>query len=135
MQLTEENAKIRQDLIGAIDMLKFQKEQLAGYDFLLARALSQTMHSAPPAFQIDELLPAFPVSPTAPSTRTRIEDLWLCSDIDVQHIRHAQRKWQMGHPDIALTIVSHAVSSNPFLTPAEEVRCRLFAAAAMHSLG
>lgn len=75
------------------------------------------------------------MSPKFPSTQTWIEDLWLCSDSDVQPIRHAQRKWQNGRPDIALAIVSNALSSNPFLSPAEEIRCGLFAAAAMHSLG
>lgn len=134
-QLTGENHKLRQDLLEAIDMINFQKAQLSEYDFLLARALSQTMPSAPTAFQIDEPLSMSPVSPTSLPTQTWIENLWLCSDSDVRPIRHAQRKWQNGRPDIALAIVLNAISSNPFLTPSEEARCGLFAAAAMHSLG
>lgn len=134
-QLTEENDKLRQNLGEAIDMINYQKAQLAEYDFLLAHALSETMSSTPPAFQIDEPLSTCPVSPKSPSTDTWIEDLWLCSDSDLQSIRHAQRKWANGRPDIALAIVSNAISTNPFLSPSEEIRCRLFAAAALHSLG
>lgn len=121
--------------MGAIDLINFQKAQLAEYDLLLAHALAQTMPSAPTAFQIDEPLPPSPVSPKPRSTHPWIEDVWLCSDFDVQPIRHAQPKWQNGRPDIALAIVSNAISSNPFLSPTEEARCRLFAAAVMHSLG
>lgn len=134
-QLTMENDRLRQDLMEAIDVINFQKAQLAEYDFLLAHALAQTMPSAPTAFQIDEPLPPSPVSPKPPSTHVWIEDLWLCSDFDVQPIRHAQHKWQNGRPDIALAIVSNTISSNPFLSPAEEARCKLFAAAVMHSMG
>lgn len=133
--LTEENAKVRQDLIEATDNINLQKAQLAEYDFLLAHALARTMHSAPTAFQTDEPLPSPPVSPQFLPTPVWIDDIWLCSDSDTNSLRHAQRKWRKGYPDVALEIVCNAISSDPFLSPSEEMRCRLFVAAVMYSLG
>lgn len=135
INLTEHNATLRQDLIEATNMINSQKTQLAEYDFLLAHALSRAMHMAPTAFQAEKPSPTPSVSSKLPPTSVWIEDIWLCSVSDTKPLRHAQRKWQKGHPNAALEIVSNAISSDPFLSPFEELRCRLFVAAAMHSLG
>lgn len=135
INLTEHNATLQQDLIEAINMINSQKTQLAEYDFLLAHVLSRAMHTAPTAFQADKPSPTHSVSPRLRAASLWIEDIWLCSDSDTKALRHAQRKWQKGHPHAALEIVSNAISSDPFLSPSEELRCRLFVAAVMHSLG
>lgn len=138
VKLTDENAKLRLDLHEFTDQITDLRAQLAEYDFLLAHAQARAMHSAPTAFQVDERptpLPTSPLSPTSHPTPAWIEDIWLCSESGIRCLREAERQWQEGRPDLALEIASNAISSDPFLTPCEEMRCRVFVAAALHSLG
>lgn len=134
-ELTEENAKLRQFFVETTHMVNLQKAQLAEYDFLLAHALCHTMHAEPTAFQPHNPLPTTSVSSKSPPAPIWIDDIWLCSDPEIRPIRQAQRQWQKGSPDVALRIATNSISSDPFLTPTEELRCRLFVAAALYSLG
>lgn len=133
-ELTEANAKLRQLFIEATQMANLQKAQLAEYDFLLAHALSHAMPTAPTAFRTHDSLP-LQVSPKPLTNPIWIDNIWLCSDSEPRPIRQAQRQWQKGSPDLALRIAANSVSTDPFLSPEEELRCRLFVTAVLHALG
>lgn len=137
-QLTAQISNLEQNLRQAIDTIDSFKAQLAEYDVLLAHAQCRVAEPTPPAFQAETQLLSQTnsvLSPKMKSTRVWIDDLWLCNSSDNTPLQEAEAYWKNGSPECALKIVSQAIDSNPFLSPSEEIRCRIFAAAVLHSTG
>ncbi|KAJ5106766.1 hypothetical protein N7456_003441 [Penicillium angulare] len=140
-QLTGQIFKLENDLQKSNKKVDLLTAQLAEYDVLLAHSQNRnadTPSSRPPTFQIEERRSeqdSYSVSPKMNSPRVWIDDLWLCNDTENTPIQEAEAYWKNGSPKNALEIVSQAIDSNPFLSPAEEIRCRVFGAAVLHSMG
>ncbi|KAJ5938965.1 hypothetical protein N7466_002099 [Penicillium verhagenii] len=138
IQLTAQVVSLEQNLKQAIDTVHSLKAQLAEYDVLLAHANCRVAESTPPAFHIEAHSSNQTSSiliPKMSPTRVWIDDLWLCNAADNTPLQEAEAYWKNGNSQCALEIVSQAIDSNPFLSPAEEIRCRIFAAAVFHSTG
>lgn len=137
-QLTAEIISLEQKLQQAIDTIDLFKGQLAEYDVLLAHAQCRVAEPTPSAFQVETQTlgqTSFASSPEMKPTRVWIDDLWLCNTSENTPLQEAEAYWKNGSPQCALEIVSQAIDSNPFLSPSEEIRCRIFAAAVFHSTG
>lgn len=144
-QLLAQIFSLEQNLQKSTRTVESLKAQLAEYDVLLAHAQCRidTSHAhAPAAFQLEaeersspQPRPSEPASPLCSTTRVWIDDLWLCNDTENTPIQEAEAYWKNGSPQSALEVVSQAIDSNPFLSPVEELRCRIFAAAVLHSMG
>jgi len=137
-QLAAQISNLEQKLHQAIGTIDSFKGQLAEYDVLLAHAQCRIAEPTPPAFQV-ETQPLSETSsvlnPKMKSTRVWIDDLWLCNSSENTPLQEAEAYWKNGSPQCALGIVSQAIVSNPFLSPAEEIRCQIFAAAVFHATG
>ncbi|KAJ5102024.1 hypothetical protein NUU61_004246 [Penicillium alfredii] len=136
-QLTTEKMKLQQDLYEAVDTITSLRAQLAEYDFLLAHFQSRESEPAFAELQLEETPSSSHSSQISPKTSTIptwIDDIWLCSGND-SPLKDAEDQWEDDCPEFALSIASHAICSDPFLSPAEEMRCRVFVAAVLHSLG
>ena len=133
-QLLMDNITMRQDLSRSIQTIDALKSQLAEYDVLLAHAQCIYMN---PTFT--------PAQFEKPSSQSRsaslgidtdaiwIDDIWLCANSKAQCLRDAERQWQEQRSRLAMEMILQAIHTDPFLSPAEEIRCRLFVAAVMHS--
>ncbi|KAJ6102359.1 hypothetical protein N7486_004786 [Penicillium sp. IBT 16267x] len=140
-QLTAQISNLEQNLHQSIHTVDLLKAQLAEYDVLLAHAQCRVAEPTPPAFQLETQPLGQTRSALSPqmnkmnSTRVWIDDLWLCNASENTPLQEAEAYWKNGSPQCALKIVSQAIDSNPFLSPSEEIRCRIFAAAVFHSTG
>jgi tetratricopeptide (TPR) repeat protein len=137
-QLKTQVSNLEQNLQQSIHTVDSLKAQLAEYDVLLAHAQCRVAEPTPPAFQ-DETQAlsqtSCVMSPKMKSTRVWIDDLWLCNASENTPLQEAEAYWKNGSPQCALEIVTQAIDSNPFLSPSEEFRCRIFVAAVYHSTG
>ncbi|KAJ5746286.1 hypothetical protein N7520_011468 [Penicillium odoratum] len=129
--------KTLQQAIQTVDSLR---DQLAEYDVFLAHSQCRAAisPSPPPAFQVGTQSAeqiSTNISPRMKYPRVWIDDIWLCNAPENSPLQEAEPYWKNGNPQCALEIVSQAIDSNPFLSPAEEIRCRIFAAAVFHSTG
>jgi hypothetical protein len=129
-RLSNERATLHQDLSEAAETITSLKAQLAEYDLLIAHLQSRTHMSTPPTPHMDDIQK----SPKA-GADTWIADIWLSSDSELGLLAEAERQWHDGNPEIAMDIVSRTICTDPFLPPVEEIRCRIFVAAVLHSLG
>ncbi|KAJ6005673.1 hypothetical protein N7451_003617 [Penicillium sp. IBT 35674x] len=137
-QLTAQISSLEQNLQQAIDIIESFKGQLAEYDVLLAHAQCRVAEPTPSAFQVDTQTlsqTSSVLNPKLKSTHVWIDDLWLCNTSENTPLQEAEAYWKNGSPQCALEIVSQVIDSNPFLSPSEEMRCRIFAAAVFHSTG
>ncbi|KAJ6036702.1 hypothetical protein N7540_000981 [Penicillium herquei] len=137
-QLTSRIFTLEEDLQKSKHTTDLLRAQLAEYDVLLAHAQCRVGETAPPTFQADEqstnqTSPA--VSPSTKTSKVWIDDIWLCNDAENIPIQEAEAYWKNGSPQSALEIVSQAIDANPFLSATEDIRCRIFAAAVLHSMG
>jgi len=143
LQLESGKTKLRRDLQEATAIIDAQKKQLAEYDFLLTHSQAIEIDSAVNSFRPDMkeiTMPVTPLSPKSTPTSRWIEDIWLCVDHDIKCLKHAERHWKNGNPAYALQHVSNSINAgshayNPFISPCEEMRCRVFIAAVLHTLG
>ncbi|KAJ5713603.1 uncharacterized protein N7483_010784 [Penicillium malachiteum] len=137
-QLTSRIFTLEEDLQKSNHTTELLRAQLAEYDMLLAHAQCRVGETPPPTFQTDEqsVNQASPaVSPSNKTSKVWIDDIWLCNDAENIPIQEAEAYWKNGSPQSALEIVSQAIDANPFLSATEDIRCRIFAAAVLHSMG
>ncbi|KAJ5654242.1 hypothetical protein N7490_001245 [Penicillium lividum] len=136
--LTAQIINLEKTLQQAIQTVDSLKDQLAEYDVLLAHSQCRAAKSPspPPAFQVGTQLAeqtSINLSPKMSYPRVWIDEIWLCNAPENTPLQEAEAYWKNGNPQCALEIVSQAIDSNPFLSPAEEIRCQTFAAAVFHS--
>ncbi|KAJ5610916.1 hypothetical protein N7510_007635 [Penicillium lagena] len=132
--LSNERATLQHDLFEAVETVTSLKAQLAEYDLLVAHLQSRTHVFTPPTPDMDEKPLEIQTSIKA-SAGTWIADIWLSSDNESGPLAEAERQWHDGYPEFAMDIVSRAICTDPFLPPVEEIRCRIFVAALLHSVG
>ncbi|CAL5873378.1 uncharacterized protein PFLUO_LOCUS7652 [Penicillium psychrofluorescens] len=126
-RLSNERATLQQDLSEAAETITSLQAQLAEYDLLVAHLQSRTHMSTSLPLDIQTSIQA--------STDTWIADIWLSSDNESGPLAEAEQQWQDGYPGFAMDIVSRTICTDPFLPPVEEIRCRIFVAAVLHTLG
>ncbi|KAJ5587124.1 uncharacterized protein N7459_002889 [Penicillium hispanicum] len=133
-QLAGEKLRLEQELQESMRIIDALKAQLAEYDVLLAHAQCQDMDQPLTPVQFEQ--PSSPhtgsVSPRSEPAPIWISDIWRCVNSNIQCLQNAEREWQEQRPQLAMEIIFHAISTDPFLAPAEEIRCRLFVAAVLH---
>ncbi|KAJ5629389.1 hypothetical protein N7528_003046 [Penicillium herquei] len=137
-QLTSRIFTLEEELQKSNHTTEQLRAQLAEYDVLLAHAQCRVNETSPPTFQADEQSTNQASPPVSPSTKTSnvwIDDIWLCNDAENIPIQEAEAYWKNESPQSALEIVSQAIDANPFLSATEDIRCRIFAAAVLHSMG
>ena len=136
-QLAGENFRLEQELQESCKIIDTLKAQLAEYDVILAHIHSQNMDRAltPTQFERPPSSHRSSLSPRSPADAFWIKDIWRCSNSDVQCLQAAECEWQERRPQLAMEMIFHAIRTDPFLAPAEEIRCRLFVAAVLHSRG
>ncbi|KAJ5811663.1 hypothetical protein N7474_007964 [Penicillium riverlandense] len=130
-RLSNQRATLQQDLSEASETISSLRAQLAEYDLLVTHLQSRThMSTTPPTPHTDDIQTSIQEGPD-----TWIANIWLSSDNESGPLAKAEQQWQDGCPDFAMDIVSRAICTDPFLPPVEEIRCRIFVAAVLHSLG
>lgn len=133
-RLSNESATLQKALSEAVETITALQAQLAEYDLLVAHLQTRTHMTTPPTPHMDEMPRDMQTSIKA-SADTWIADIWLSSGNESGPLAEAEQQWQDGYPEFAMDIVSRTICTDPFLPPAEEIRCRIFVAAVLHSLG
>ncbi|KAJ5194948.1 uncharacterized protein N7498_008386 [Penicillium cinerascens] len=141
LQLESENIELRRNLQEATATIDAQERQLAEYDFLLAHSQVREIDSTVRSFRPDMNRSPMPIkvlNPRSNPTSSWIQDIWLCIDHDIKCLKDAERHWKNGNPASALQYVKSCVddgsnSIDSLIRPCEEMRCRAFIAAVLHS--
>ena len=143
LQLESENIELSRDLREATAIIDAQKKQLAEYDFLLAHSQAREIDSTVRSFRPDMNRSSMPIkllNPRSNPTSSWIQDIWLCIDHDIECLKDAERHWKNGKPASAIQHIKSCINdgSNSYdslIRPCEEMRCRAFIAAVLHSFG
>lgn len=143
LQLESENIELRRNLQEATTIIDAQEKQLAEYDFLLAHSQVRQIDSTVKSFRPDMNRSPIPIkrlNPRSNPTSSWIQDIWLCIDHDIKCLKDAERHWKNGNPASALQHVKTCIddgsnSYDSLIHPCEEMRCRAFIAAVLHSFG
>lgn len=143
LQLESENIKLRRNLQEVTAIIDAQQRQLSEYDFLLAHSQAREIDSTVKSFRPDmnrSPMPTELFNPRSDPVSSWIQDIWLCIDHDIKCLKDAERHWKNGNPACALQHVKDCINAgsnsyDSFIHPCEEMRCRAFIAAVLHSFG